>query len=131
MTARVSIVRWFEIAEETLILQQVESYTENLWQRLVRHPRLHFFDVGVFNGLINNFTASPDSAGILFETFIANQLFSTPAALDEQISVNSFRTESGVEVDFVVRWRGVVYAIEVTASCHLGGHDIRGLRRFG
>lgn len=128
--SRTSVSRWFEIVEETLIIRRVESYTTKLSHRLVRHPKLYFFDNGVANGLLANFIVSADRKGILFENLILSQLHATAMAYDTPISVETFRTEAGVEVDFVVRLSGKLYAIEVKSSQQVSTHDLKGLLRF-
>lgn len=128
--ARTSVTRWFEIVEDTLIVRRVEAYSHKLSQRLVRHPKFYFFDTGVLNGLLNNFEPSADRIGVLFETLIFSQLISTAAAYDVPITVETFRTEAGLEVDFIVRLHGRLYAIETKASKRIGPHDLRALSRF-
>lgn len=127
---RTSVVRWTEILEDTLIASRVNMFSSKLSTRLVKHPRIYFFDVGVLNGLLGNFTPSPDRAGNLFEHLVFSQLKHSAAARDEEISIATFRTESGSEVDFVIEWQGKLWAVEVKHSHKLGRHDVTGLKNF-
>ncbi len=128
--ARASAVRWFEVLEDTLIVQRVDAFAKSVTRRLVQHPKLYFFDVGVLNGLLGSFDVSADRVGALFEHLIHGQLVHSAAARDEEIRVSTFRTEHGAEVDFVVEWRGTLWAIEVKASERVDRFDLRGLQRF-
>ena len=127
---RTSVVRWTEILEDTLIASRVNVFSSKLSTRLVKHPRIYFFDVGVLNGLLGNFVPSSDRAGNLFEHLIFSQLKHSAAARDEEISITTFRTESGSEVDFVIEWQGKLWAVEVKHSNRVDRHDLTGLKNF-
>ncbi len=127
---RTSVVRWVEVLEDTLVAHRVEAFSSQLSKRLVKHPRIFFFDPGVLNGLLGNFTPSPDRIGALFEHLIFSQLRHSAIARDKELSISTYRTEGGVEVDFVVEWQGKRWAIEAKASTHVGKEDLSGLRNF-
>ncbi|MFZ5471826.1 MAG: ATP-binding protein [Myxococcota bacterium] len=127
---RTSVVRWMEVLEDTLLVRRVEPFAKSATRRLVQHPKLFFFDVGVWNGLLRNFELSADRIGLLFEHLVCQQLFDGAAAIDTPIRVATFRTEHGAEVDFVVELATSVWAIELKASHTVAGSDLTGLRRF-
>jgi predicted AAA+ superfamily ATPase len=77
---RQSAIRYFEILEETLVVSRCSAFSKNPRQRLIQHPKFYFFDSGVWNALLNNFTASADRIGPLFEHFFFNQLVAAAAA---------------------------------------------------
>lgn len=128
---RNSVTRWVEVLEDTLLVRRLGSFAKSASRRLVQHPKLFFFDVGVLNGLLGNFEVSPDRRGLLFEHLICQQIFDSAAALDRPIEVSTFRTEHGAEVDFVVTLNKETWAIELKASTSATSGDLRGLRRFG
>ena len=66
--------RFFEILEDTLIVTRLQPFAKSETRRLIQHPKFYFFDVGVLNGLLGNFTVSEDRKGLLFEHFIVNQI---------------------------------------------------------
>lgn len=127
---RNSVTRWLEVLEETLLARRVESFAKSSTRRLVQHPKLYFFDVGVMNGLLRNFEVSADRVGLLFEHLVCQQLFDSASARDLPIRVSTFRTEHGGEVDFIVEFERRLWAIEVKASKTIADADTRGLRRF-
>ncbi len=127
---RKSVVRWVEVLEDTLLVRKVESFAKSATRRLVQHPKLYFFDVGVWNGLIGNFEVSNDRIDALFEHLVCQQLFDGASAIDQPIRVSTFRTEHGAEVDFLVELGRKVWAIELKASTHVAGSDLTGLKRF-
>lgn len=127
---RQSVVRYFEILEDTLIARRLEVFSENIAVRLAKQPRFYFFDVGVLNGLLKNFTASDDRKGVLFEHFFLQELLQVFHGAGRDEEVFHYRTEGGAEVDFVVAIDGEVFAIEVKASRNVGREDIRHLKAF-
>jgi uncharacterized protein len=127
---RQSAGRWFEVLEDTLLVLRSDSFAKSATRRLVQHPKFYFFDVGVLNGLLGNFTPSPDRVGMLFEHLVYTQIVHSAAAFDETVNVSTFRTEHGAEVDFVVERGRDLFAIEAKASRTVGPGDLRGLSRF-
>ena len=113
---RSSAVRWFEILEDTLIVNRVSAFSKSSRQRLVQHPRFFFFDNGILNALLNNFQASPDRIGMLFENLFCSQIFASAAAADKEVIVSSYRTSQGAEVDFVIETGSEIFAVECKAT---------------
>lgn len=127
---RESAVRYFEILEDTLIVHRCEAFSKNIRKRLIQHPKFYFFDIGVLNALLNNFTASTDRIGLLFEHFFFNQLLSSAWAKDQDIQISTFRTQHGAEVDFIIEFDNKIWAIELKASTHVQSLDKRGFKSF-
>lgn len=128
--ARPTVSRYFEVLEDTLLVQRVGPFTRSANRRLVMHPKFYFFDVGVRNGLLSSFQPDADRIGLLFEQLVFSQLVASAAARDVEIRVASFRTEHGAEVDFIVELDSETWALELKASRLVTGGDLRGLRSF-
>jgi|CXWL01.1.fsa_nt_gi predicted AAA+ superfamily ATPase len=123
---RASALRYFEILEDTLVVERCDAFSSSARRRLIQHPRYFFFDVGVLNALQRNFTASQDRIGMLFEHLIFTQLRHSAFARDIDLRVSTFRTEHGAEVDFIVERDDTLWAIECKASKQVGPSDLRG-----
>lgn len=128
--ARQSVVRFFEVLEDCLLVRRLEPFGKSLTRRLVQHPRFYFFDVGVLNGLLGNFTVSGDRRGPLFENMVVSQVFNEAAAQDRDIRLTAYRTEHGAEVDVILEIGGDVHAIEIKSSKAVDSGDLRGLKSF-
>ena len=122
--------RFFEILEDTLIVRRLNAYAKAESRRLTQHPKFYFFDVGVLNGLLGNFTPSADRIGSLFEMLVFNQMTDTLAARGEDARFSTYRTAQGSEIDFVLELGAATYAIEVKASRNVGPSDLRALKAF-
>ncbi len=127
---RQSATRYFEILEDTLIIQRCPPFSKSLKKRLVLHPKYYFFDTGVLNALLGNFEASADRIGNLFEHLFFIQLLSSARSLDQEIRISTYRTEHGAEVDLIVEFGSALWAIEIKASRQVSSSDLRGLKNF-
>lgn len=124
--------RYFEILEDTLICDRVDSFAESPQASgfdLVKHPKYYLFDVGVVNASFGNFTASTDRKGLLFEHLFYNQLRNTAFALDTKVSIFHFRTRGGLEIDFIITKGKDLYAIELKSG-GVENSSLSGLRSF-
>ena len=122
--------RFFEILEDTLIVNRINAYAANETGRLVRHPKFYFFDNGVLNGLLKNFTVSEDRRGFLFEHFIVNQIISANFIFGEPARLSTYRTEAGSEVDLIAEKGGNTLAIEIKSGARVSFGDFSGLKSF-
>lgn len=127
--SRTSSIRFVEILEDTWIAERVSVFEDAEGADCIRHPKLYFFDVGVLNGLLENFSASLDRLGILFEHLVYTQIRNSALALDLPVKIQYFRTRHGVEVDFIVTIRDRVWAIEVKSG-DISSADLSGLKAF-
>ena len=128
--SRQTVTRYFEILSDTLVFHRLESFARSSRLKLIQHPKFYAFDVGVLNGLLENFIVSADRRGHLFETLILAQLHASLVALDKSARVSFFLTESGAEVDFIVEFQDRVLCIEVKSSETLAQVDTRGFESF-
>ena len=111
--------RYYDLLEDTLLCDRVEAFQKDEID-LVKHPKYYFFDIGVVNGVLQNFKASADRVGTLMEHLFFNQLKNTSYCLDLDLKISHFRTRNGLEVDFVVEHRGITFLIEVKNSSPSG-----------
>jgi predicted AAA+ superfamily ATPase len=127
--SRSSSIRFVEILEDTLIAQRIGCFEGAINADTIKHPKFYFFDVGVLNGLLENFNISEDRKGFLFEHLVYSQIRNSALAHDLPIQINFFRTRHGLEVDFVVQLRDQIWAIEVKSG-NASDSDLRSLEAF-
>lgn len=129
---RHSCARYFDILEDTLIIERIDPFSSSGRKRLVQHPRFYFFDNGVLNGLLGEFGVSGDRIGRLFENLVYSQLRATAFALKREIRLSTYRTDHGAEIDFILEDldEGRIFAIEAKASRNVSASDMRGFESF-
>lgn len=126
---RQSLIRHFEVLEDTLIATRVENDPDLDSDQcdLVKHPRFYFFDLGVVNALRGSFDLSGDRIGGLWEHFVYNQLMNSIQAGDTEHKIFNFRTRGGLEADFIVSHGSKKFAIECKAAARVSESDYRNL----
>ncbi|MBI1860662.1 MAG: ATP-binding protein [Deltaproteobacteria bacterium] len=130
MINRETARRYFEILEDTLIIETIHPFSKSSRKRLVQHPRFFFFDNGVLNGLLQGFSVTNDRKGRLFENLLLTQLLHSARSLGKPIEISSYRTSHGAEVDFIVNWDSQIWAIEAKATAESAKVDSRGFSSF-
>ena len=107
--------RFYEILEDTLIANRLDVFDKTSAD-IVRRPKFYLFDTGVLNGLLDNFKASDDRKGILFEHVVINQVLASAKARDKRVKLSYFRTRGGYEVDLIIEIDGQIYAVEIKSG---------------
>ncbi len=112
--------RYFETLEDTLLCDRLESYTpidnEDIEKKLVKHSKYYLFDVGIKNGVLQNYKASNDRIGFLFEHLFFNQIKNIACSMDHSISVYHFRTLLGQEINFIFKINNKTISVELKTS---------------
>lgn len=130
MISRQSVARYFEILEDTLIFHRIDAFSNSPRRKLIQHPKFYLFDVGVLNGLLDNFVVSSDRIGVLFETLIVSQILASLSARDLSGRLSFFLTEGGAEVDLILEMGTTVHCIEVKSATNITDLDTRGFESF-
>jgi len=120
--------RFYEILEDTLIANPIHVYNKTDAD-IVARPKYYFFDTGVLNGLLKNFSVSLDRKGYLFEHLVVNQIAASAKAHDKEYSLSYFRTRAGYEIDFILEIDQKIYAIEVKTG-RASSDEVKKLEEF-
>ncbi len=97
---------WISILEASYILFRVAPYFNNLGKRLVKTPKLYFYDSGLATYLIG--IKSPEQLsvhpyrGAIFETFVASEIMKNAYHSGEIPWLYFWRDRSGNEIDFLI-----------------------------
>lgn len=109
------IKRFFAILEETYIVSLLRPYYKNLTTELKKNPKIYFFDLGIRNYAISDFSdigTRPDM-GAVAENCVLNQL---KINLSDDMKINFWRTLAKAEVDFILSAGTKVVPLEVKYS---------------
>ena len=122
-----SVRSYFDILADTFIGFLLQPWRGSRRRKGVATAKFYFFDVGIANFLrgISTLNRNSSEYGIAFEHFIAMELRSYLSYRRLRTELTYWRTQSGVEVDFLI---GSAAAIEVKASARVSDRDLRGLR---
>lgn len=128
--------RYVALLEQIFLVGLLQPWYSNGIKRLIRSPKLHFFDTGVLAaslGLTHRRVGSDRSSfGTLLESFVFGELSKLLSVSETRARLYHFRDQSNREVDFVVEWDdGRLAGVEVKASATVTHQDFRGLRTLG
>lgn len=126
-----TIKEYYQILVDTLLGYYIYPYKDKIKREdLVASPKFYFFDVGIVNQLRKR--TLPELKGIeaggAFENYILMELWAYRALNDLSFDLHFWRTNTGLEVDFILGNAEV--AIEVKIASSISASDIHGLIAF-
>lgn len=129
---RATVDNYLQILEELLLAFTLPVFSRRAKRRLVSHRKFYFFDAGVYRilrpqGVLDS---TQEIEGLAMEGLVAQHLRSWVLAQNQPHSLSYWRTQTKLEVDFVVYGPKGFWAIEVKRSPNLGPDDVRALSAF-
>lgn len=120
------------ILEDLLLAVRLPPFTRRASRRLSLHPKLYFFDVGVFRALRPKgpLDRPAEVAGAALEGLVWQELRATNDLHNLGYTLHFWRTATGHEVDFVLYGERGLHAIEVKHAGAVRPADLVGLRAF-
>ncbi len=113
-----TVERWLSILEASYILYLLVPYHENYTKRVIKTPKLFFYDTGLACSLlglktIDEVALSPWK-GHLFETLIISDFYKQFYNTGSRPSLYFWRDKNGhIEVDCLVERAGTLFPIEI------------------
>ncbi len=115
-----TIKAWLSILEATYQVTVLRPYHTNIGKRLVKTPKVFFFDVGTLCHLVGlkdpAHAAAGPMGGTIFETAVLSEVVRTLTHRGIQPQVYFWRTVAGSEIDFIVDTDHGLIPIEVKLS---------------
>jgi uncharacterized protein len=111
---------YFEILVDTLLGFWLPAWTPRAKVKEVSHPKFYFFDTGVLRGIqkLLREKITPDQRGILFETWLLNELIAHRDYANTGGEFFYWRTSSGIEINIIWQRAKTIVAIEVKSTSH-------------
>ena len=130
-----TVGNYLRVLKQIYLLQLVPPWSRNELSRLVKTPKLHFFDSGLLTTMRGYSAARLRSdrnlLGALLETFVFSELVKSTTWTKERVSIFHYRDKDQLEVDFVLENAGgQVVGIEVKAAASVTRRDFAGLERL-
>ncbi len=111
---------WLSVLEAGFILFRLPPFHANLNKRLVRMPKLHFYDTGLACWLIGIREADQLSAhplrGPLFESWVVSEIVKSRLNRGESRGLYFYRNRDGAEVDLVIEHPAGYTLVEAKSS---------------
>ena len=129
---RATVDNYLQILEDLLLAFTLPVFSRRAKRKLISHPKFYFFDAGVYRilrpqGILDS---SQEIEGWALEGLVAQHLRSWVLAQTQPHSLSFWRTQTKLEVDFIIYGPKGFWAIEVKRSPNLGPDDVRALMAF-
>lgn len=111
---------WISILEASYILYRLQPFHKNFNKRIVKRPKIYFYDTGLACSLLRIRTEEEldlhFARGSLFENFIINELLKNRWNRGEQSNLYFWRDKHGKEIDCIVEKANNLLAVEIKAG---------------
>ncbi|MCH9633621.1 MAG: hypothetical protein S4CHLAM7_03520 [Chlamydiae bacterium] len=129
-----TIKRWLSILEASYILFLVPPYFNNMGKRIIKSPKIYFYDTGLVSYLtgietFNQYDKGP-LAGPLFENYVISEIYKRELHLATDAQLYYFRTQDQAEIDLIVDRKNKQEWIEIKKSSSIKPSMLRHLKMY-
>lgn len=126
------VTSYFNILEDLLLSVRLYPFTKKAKRRLVTHPKFYYFDVGVYRHLrhVGPFDHVEEIGGVALESLFLQELRAINDYYEYYYQIYFWRSQSGLEVDFVLYGEKGLIAFEIKHARTVSNHDLKNLRTF-
>ena len=126
--------KWISLLEASYVAFMLPPYFWNTSKRLVKSPKLYFYDVGLaayLLGIQNEMhVLTHPLRGALFETLVVAEALKWFWHRGRRAGLHFYRDSDGNEIDLLLELANGVYPIEIKAGETINPDYFRGLRAF-
>lgn len=125
---------WLSLLEASYIIFLLQPYHRNISKRLVKSPKLFFYDVGLaafLLGIENQKQISRDPLrGSLFENMVIAEALKYRFNQGKRSNLYFYRDSKGNEVDLLMVYGSDIFPIEIKAGMTITRDYFKGLNHF-
>lgn len=124
---------WFSVLEASFLVFRLPAYHASLNKRLVKMPKLHFYDTGLACWLLG--IREPGQLrqhplrGPIFESWVASEVLKQRWCAGQTGGVFYYRDQHGTEADLLVSASGGLQVVEVKVGATPAADMLDGARR--
>ncbi len=128
-----TVREWLTILETSYIIFQLPPFYANIRKRLVKSPKIYFYDVGLASFLLGIENAEQVTThplrGALFENMVVAETLKYRFNRGRQPNLSFFRDSRGLECDVLYETGHGIHAIEVKSGATVSSDYFRSLNR--
>lgn len=115
-----TIKRWISILEASYIIFLLPPYYRNFGKRIVKSPKIYFYDTGLVSYLTGIHSESlfeqGPMAGSIFENYIVSEILKRETHRKSHAELFYIRTNHGAEVDLIIDYKTHKELIEIKSG---------------
>ena len=124
---------WLGILETSFLTFRLPAFHSNVRKRLVKMPKLHFYDTGLVCWLLG--IRTPEQLrthplrGPIFETWVVSEIVKQQANRGETNGLSFYRDRNGAEADLIFEHPTGTVLVEAKSAATVSTHLIDGAKR--
>ena len=127
----VTVKRWLSLLQASYIVFLLRPHQKNYNKRLIKSPKLYFYDTGLVCYLMNIRDAESltlhSQRGAIFETYIISELVKTCMNAGIEPPLYFWRDSQGHEIDLMVENGEDLFPVEIKSGQTINGSMFDGL----
>lgn len=125
---------WLSVLDASYIIRLLQPHHRNFNKRLIKAPKLYFYDTGLAAWLLNIQTAEQlaihPARGQLFETWVVSELLKHRFNQALESNLSFWRDSKGHEVDVLIELSDKLVPVEIKSGQTVAGDFFNGLKKF-
>lgn len=113
-----TVEKYITLLEQAFVVFQLPAFSRNVRNEIKKGKKIYFYDNGIRNAVINNFTPVESRAdkGALWENFLISERMKRNAYSGVDAETYFWRTTQQQEIDYIEEIDGVLHAYEFKYS---------------
>lgn len=110
-----TVISYIDLLEKVFVIYRMPGFSKNLRKEITKNKKIYFYDIGVRNALIDDFTlpAKRPDIGHIWENFIISERIKRNRYKRLHLSSYFWRTYTGAELDYVEQGSGTLSGYEI------------------
>lgn len=126
--------QWLSVLEASYVLFMLQPYHENYGKRLIKSPKLYFYDTGLAAYLLGMSNAQQmnihSARPALFETLVINEAIKSRLNLGKPHQCYFWRDSTGLEIDLIMQSDQGLLPIEVKSGQTIAADWFKNLHKW-
>lgn len=129
-----TVKEWLSVLEASYIIFQLSPHHNNFSKRLIKSPKLYFYDTGLLAWLLG--VKQPEQIimhamrGAMFENLIISELLKYQYSRGESPSIYMWRDNNGLEIDVIIDQGNRLIPVEIKAGQTINRDFFRNLKKW-
>lgn len=110
-----TVERYLDLLTKVFVIFKLDGYSKNLRKELTKQSKYYFWDLGIRNAIINNFStlSMRDDIGKLWENYIISEMLKKNSNNSDFTNFYFWRTYDRQELDLIGENNGQLTAYEI------------------
>ncbi len=131
---RKTVNNWLSILQTSFIIYLLQPWHSNLNKRLVKQPKLYFYDTGLVCNLLRIRNADDlvthPLRGQIFETFIIGEFLKSYYNRGMEAPIYFYRESNGTEIDLIIQNGAELYSVEIKSTQNMNTSVLKNINSF-